>query len=96
MLESLAKEGTPSRAEITDAAMGARAECVMLNKGDYILEAVGALDRILRRMQAHQRKKRPMLRPLKMADHFAADGRPPNMPTVKKGKRRAGTGGGVN
>src|SRR5262249_12324448 len=33
VLETLAKEGMPSRAEITDAAMGHRAECVMLNKG---------------------------------------------------------------
>jgi hypothetical protein len=33
VLETLAKTGLPSRAEITDAAMGERAECVMLNKG---------------------------------------------------------------
>ena len=33
VLESLAKNGQPSRAEITDAAMSHRAECVMLNKG---------------------------------------------------------------
>ena len=33
VLESLAKGGMPSRAEVTDAAMGSRAECVMLNKG---------------------------------------------------------------
>ena len=33
VLEQLAKTGRPSRAEITDAAMSERAECVMLNKG---------------------------------------------------------------
>ena len=33
VLETLAKEGAPSRAEITDAAFSNRAECVMLNKG---------------------------------------------------------------
>lgn len=33
VLEKLAKKGLPSRAEITDAAMSQRAECVMLNKG---------------------------------------------------------------
>jgi pyruvate kinase len=70
VLESLAKSGIPSRAEITDAAMGERAECVMLNKGPYILEAVRALDNILTRMQAHQRKKSAMLRPLEVADRF--------------------------
>ena len=36
VLESLAKKGLPSRAEITDAAMGERAECVMLNKGPHL------------------------------------------------------------
>lgn len=58
VLETLAREGQPSRAEITDAAMGRRAECVMLNKGPYIVSVVRALDDILRRMQAHQAKKR--------------------------------------
>jgi pyruvate kinase len=70
VLERLAKEGIPSRAEITDAAMGERAECVMLNKGPYILAAVRALDNILTRMQAHQRKKTAMLRQLGLADRF--------------------------
>jgi pyruvate kinase len=70
VLESLAKDGIPSRAEITDAAMGERAECVMLNKGPYILDAVRALDNILRRMQMHQRKKSAMLRALHLANHF--------------------------
>jgi pyruvate kinase len=62
VLEGLAKKGQPSRAEITDAAMSERAECVMLNKGPHILGAVRVLDDILRRMQSHQRKKTPRLR----------------------------------
>ena len=65
VLETLAKTGRPSRAEITDAAMGERAECVMLNKGPHILDAMRMLDDILRRMQAHQSKKRPLMRALK-------------------------------
>jgi len=64
VLETLAKTGQPSRAEITDAAMGERAECVMLNKGAHIMEAIHALDGILSRMEAHQHKKRSMLRKL--------------------------------
>ncbi|MFZ0247639.1 pyruvate kinase [Candidatus Binatus sp.] len=64
VLESLAKKGQASRAEITDAAMGERAECVMLNKGPHIVAAVSALDDILRRMQDHQSKKSSRLRPL--------------------------------
>jgi pyruvate kinase len=67
VLEGLAKKGIPTRAEVTDAAMGERAECVMLNKGPYILEAVRALDNILTRMQTHQRKKTSMLRQLRIA-----------------------------
>jgi pyruvate kinase len=65
VLEGLAKTGQPSRAEITDAAMGGRAECVMLNKGPYIAEALRVLDDILRRMQTHQAKKRSLLRALR-------------------------------
>ncbi|MBK7978177.1 MAG: pyruvate kinase [Deltaproteobacteria bacterium] len=67
VLESLAKDGRPSRAEITDAAMSERAECVMLNKGPHLLDAVHVLDDILRRMEAHQNKKRSMLRPLRLS-----------------------------
>ena len=70
VLESLAKEGVPSRSEITDAAAGVRAECVMLNKGPYIVKAVGALDDILRRMEGHQRKSRSTLRKLGLAELF--------------------------
>jgi pyruvate kinase len=70
VLESLAKTGIPSRSEITDAAMGERAECVMLNKGPYIVTAVKTLDDILHRMQSHQEKKRSMLRKLHLADAF--------------------------
>ena len=65
VLETLARTGLPSRAEITDAAMGERAECVMLNKGPHILDALRMLDDILERMQSHQSKKRPLMRALK-------------------------------
>jgi pyruvate kinase len=65
VLETLAKEGRPSRAEMTDAAMAERAECVMLNKGPYILEAMDILDGVLMRMQTHQSKKTAQLRALR-------------------------------
>lgn len=67
VLETLAKKGIPSRSEITDAAMGERAECVMLNKGPYAVTSVCVLADILRRMQDHQEKKRSMLRELHLA-----------------------------
>ncbi|HEU5077472.1 MAG TPA: pyruvate kinase [Polyangiaceae bacterium] len=68
VLEKLTKKGVPSRAEVTDAAMSGRAECVMLNRGDYINEAVVFLDEVLTRMQAHQNKKRSLLRRLSISD----------------------------
>ena len=64
VLETLTKKGTRSRPEFTDAAMGVRAECVMLNKGPYILQAVRALNNVLEKMQAHQHKKMSRLRAL--------------------------------
>ena len=68
VLENFAKTGKPSRAEITDAAMAERAECVMLNKGPYIIDAVKMLDDVLRRMQRHQTKKSSLLEALTIAD----------------------------
>ena len=70
VLETLAKKGIPSRSEITDAAMGERAECVMLNKGPYAVTSVSVLADILKRMQDHQEKKRSMLRQLHLAASF--------------------------
>ncbi len=64
VLESLAKTGIPSRAEVTDAAMSVRAECVMLNKGPHIELALHFLDNVLQRMKDHHQKKRSMLRRL--------------------------------
>ena len=62
VLESLTKTGQPSRAEITDAAAGQRAECVMLNKGPHITEAIRALDDIVARMGQVQTKSRTLMR----------------------------------
>lgn len=64
VLESIAKKGTRSRPEFTDAAMAVRAECVMLNKGPYIVDALSALLNVMDRMQAHQHKKFSRLRAL--------------------------------
>lgn len=69
VLDRLAKTGRPSRAEITDAARGVQAECVMLNKGPHIVEAISVLDDILRRMERHQRKKRPLLPALRFSTY---------------------------
>ena len=64
ILESLAESGLRSRAEIADAIMGQRAECVMLNNGPHILEAIETLSRLLGKEERlrHQIKKLPIFR----------------------------------
>ena len=64
VLERLVKDGAASRGEATDAAMGQRAECVMLNKGPHQVEAIAFLDDVLRRMDRHQHKRSVRLGPL--------------------------------
>lgn len=66
VLETMAKKGRPSRAEITDAASAEQAECVMLNKGPHVFAVIKILDEILSSMQDYHEKKAPMLPPLKM------------------------------
>jgi pyruvate kinase len=80
VLETLAKQGVPSRAEVTDAAMSHRAECVMLNKGPYIVQAskcsttsrAGCTDTRVpaERGVAYVSKKRSMLRELGLVSSF--------------------------
>lgn len=82
VLDGLAKTGFPTRGEVTDAAMSARAECVMLNKGAYVELAVRFLDDVLARMRDHHIKKTPMLRRLKVSEgrwdiHRNESGAPP-------------------
>jgi pyruvate kinase len=64
ILESLAESGLRSRAEIADAIMGQRAECVMLNNGPHIIEAIEILSRLLGKEERlrHQIKKLPIFR----------------------------------
>jgi pyruvate kinase len=65
VLEEMVKSGLPTRGEMTDAAMAGRAECVMLNKGPNVGEAITALRGLLRRMMEHQSKKTAQLRALR-------------------------------
>ena len=66
VLEGMVRDGQASRAEVTDAAMSQRAECVMLNKGPHVAAAVTFLRDILSRMDRHQTKKSPRLGPLRV------------------------------
>ncbi|MEO5787990.1 pyruvate kinase [Gelidibacter sp.] len=67
VLDNLAKKGIATRAEISDATISGQAECVMLNKGPHITEAVKVLANILKRMSRHKLKKKPILRALDVA-----------------------------
>jgi pyruvate kinase len=58
VLDELARHGLPTRAEITDAAMGAQADALMLNKGPNITAAVRALREIARRSHKASRSDR--------------------------------------
>jgi pyruvate kinase len=73
VLESFVSSGRPSRAEMSDAAMAQRAECVMLNKGPYVGEAVTILDGVFTRMQDHQVKKTSHLRALRTWQQHSAE-----------------------
>jgi pyruvate kinase len=64
VFETLAKRGVPSRAEITDASAAQKSECVMLNKGPYITQAIHLLSMILQKMEHFTEKNKSMLPPL--------------------------------
>ena len=57
VLDNYVRDGLASRAEMTDAAMAQRADCVMLNKGPYLAEGVAFLRDVLARMDRHFAKK---------------------------------------
>lgn len=69
VLENLAKTGIATRAEVSDASIGAKAECVMLNKGPFIHKAVSTLSDILIRMEKHLSKKKSRMRSLAIASY---------------------------
>ena len=72
VLESLNKTGLATRSEITDAAQAFKAECVMLNKGGYLLETIATLQEVMQGTDGQRRKKRYTLAPLPEAAEFFA------------------------
>lgn len=74
VLDTLARTGVPSRAEVTDAAASVAAECVMLNKGPFVEDAVRALSNILCRMEQHRYKKRSLFRKLHVSSFLPQAG----------------------
>jgi len=70
VLETLNKTGIATRSEVSDAVRAGQAECVMLNKGKYLLMVLATLQDILLRSTGHHVKKRYLFRPLKIAARF--------------------------
>ncbi len=70
VLETLNKSGIATRSEVTDAVRAGQAECVMLNKGKYLLPTLTTLKDILHRSGGHHAKKRYVFRPLRIAERF--------------------------
>jgi len=68
VLEGLAKGGAPTRAEVSDAVMSSRAECVMLNKGPKVVSTVTFLANVLERMEEHHDKRMALLRRLSVSE----------------------------
>lgn len=67
VVETLVKTGIPTRAEISDVTLAAKSECIMLNKGPHINEAVVFVDDILTKFERHVYKKTAILRKLSIA-----------------------------
>ena len=70
ILDSLGKSGLATRAEVTDAAYAAIAECVMINKGKHIFKVMRTLRDILKRSGTHHVKKRYTCRAMTIAQKF--------------------------
>jgi len=61
ILEGKMKKNLPSRAEVTDVAFAQRADCIMLNKGPYVVDTLVILKRILHSMHKVFQKNRQLL-----------------------------------
>jgi pyruvate kinase len=70
VLENLHKRGIATRGEITDAAHAARADGVMINKGEHTLEVLHTLSDILNRSRKNNYKNRRLFRCLSIAELF--------------------------
>ncbi|WP_413299426.1 pyruvate kinase [Bacillus sp. 1P10SD] len=64
VLERLTKKGIPSRSEMTDVFLARRANCIMLNKGTYILNALDMLTKVLRTDEAVSQSSNERIRNL--------------------------------
>jgi pyruvate kinase len=61
ILESKMKKNVPSRAEVIDVSVASRADCIMLNKGPFIIDTLQILNNILHKMHNMFQKDREIL-----------------------------------
>lgn len=61
ILEGKMKTNLATRSEVTDAALAQRADCIMLNKGPYVLDTLIVLKHILRQVHTQFQKNRQLL-----------------------------------
>jgi len=61
ILEGKMKNNLPSRAEVIDAANAQRADCIMLNKGPFVVDTILSIKNILGKVHALFQKNRQLL-----------------------------------
>ena len=61
IMENMMKKNLPSRAEVIDASMAQRADCIMLNKGLFAVETIDMLGKILNSVRPMFFKARHLL-----------------------------------
>lgn len=71
--ETMVQTGIPTRAEVSDITLAAKSECIMLNKGEHINEAVLLVGDILTKFEKHVYKKTAILRKLSIASEMFDD-----------------------
>jgi len=61
ILEGKMKNNLPSRAEVIDAANAQRADCVMLNKGPFVVDTIVSIKNILKTVHGIFHKNKQLL-----------------------------------
>lgn len=61
VLEQMGKTGVPARAELSDATLAGRAQCVLLNRGAHVASSVRFLRELLERPECTQGDRRERL-----------------------------------
>ena len=81
VLETAMKSNIPSRAEVIDAAMASRADCIMLNKGNFTVPTIRTLKIILQNMHRVFARKQHLMDRVDFWQEIRNDGiRPPGIP----------------